>query len=172
MAEGLKKCTLCNELKSIGEFYTKAAACKPCFRKRKSELAGVACVDCKGPVSHPAVKRCMCCRSLFLRGVNSLKWKGGRSVKDGYVRLSGYYGHPNAVRGHIAEHTLVMAELQGRPLRAGETVHHKNGQRDDNRPENLELWSKAQPYGQRVEDKTAWAIEWLKLYAPQYLARE
>ena len=39
-----------------------------------------------------------------------------------------------------------------------------NGVRDDNRPENLELWSKAQPAGQRVEDKITWAIELLERY--------
>jgi hypothetical protein len=63
-----------------------------------------------------------------------------------------------------------MQDIIGRPLVKGETVHHKNGIRNDNRPENLELWSEAQPAGQRVEDKVAYAIEILERYAPERLA--
>jgi hypothetical protein len=62
-----------------------------------------------------------------------------------------------------------MEQIIGRPLLHEESVHHKNGVRDDNRPDNLELWSKSQPSGQRVEDKVTWAIELLLLYAPQKL---
>lgn len=46
--------------------------------------------------------------------------------------------------------------------------YSKNGIRDDNRPENLELWTKSQPAGQRVVDLVAWAKEILDKY-PEFL---
>lgn len=79
--------------------------------------------------------------------------------------------HPNAdSNGRVAEHRHVMSESLGRPLEPFENVHHINGVRDDNRLENLELWNTCQPAGQRVDDKVAWALEILRLYAPEKLA--
>lgn len=89
--------------------------------------------------------------------------KGGINA-DGY-RLLYRPGHPNAAKtGRIAEHRAVMSEMLGRPLYPDETVHHKNGDRLDNRPENLELWVTNHHPGQRAIDLLAWAREIVARY--------
>mgnify|MGYP002347073156 FL=1 len=64
----------------------------------------------------------------------------------------------------VMQHRLVMEQVIGRPLTPDERVHHRNGKRDDNRPENLELWtgvgsSKKDPHGVRLLDKVLDMIE-------------
>jgi len=94
---------------------------------------------------------------------------GSGSKSRGYI----YYSVNNK---KVAAHRIIMAESLGRGLLPEESVHHKNGDRSDNRlvkshelycPSdccNLELWSRSQPSGQRVKDKLEWARKIIKLY--------
>ena len=92
------------------------------------------------------------------RGKKSPHWRGGRKkTRQGYIDIY-MPGHPVG-RSYVLEHRLVMEDHLGRYLKAGEKVHHRNGVRDDNRPENLELWTTGHPPGQRVSDLVEWAQE-------------
>jgi hypothetical protein len=72
----------------------------------------------------------------------NVKNTGVKEDRYGYVQVRTESGNGNKGK-YTYEHRLVMAQMIGRPLVKGETVHHKNGIKNDNRPENLELWSEA-----------------------------
>ena len=76
---------------------------------------------------------------------------GGKHVdSQGYVRLY-FPEHPEVMKDRcIKEHRYVMEQVIGRLLHKGESVHHRNGIKTDNRPENLELWRGVHPAGQRA----------------------
>jgi hypothetical protein len=72
-------------------------------------------------------------------GENNPNWGGGRHTsKAGYVFVS-KPDHPRASqnKGYVREHILVWEETHGQSLPTGWDVHHMNGVKDDNRPENL-----------------------------------
>ncbi len=69
----------------------------------------------------------------------------------GSLHPSGYV-YVRADGRSVLQHRLVMEQVLGRPLRPGESVHHRDGNRQHNSPDNLELWVRGQPAGQRVTD--------------------
>lgn len=90
----------------------------------------------------------------FFKGENNGHWDGGKIKCKGYIMVHNPQ-HPvcqGNKRKYIGEHRLVMEEYLGRFLEPYESVHHKNGVKNDNRIENLELWTKAHPVGIRVGD--------------------
>jgi hypothetical protein len=113
-------------------------------------------------------KSCGCLQKEIFKnwcGENNPNWKGGKYHRsDGYIQIR-KREHANADRrGFVMEHIYIMSEYLGRPLERGETVHHKNGVKSDNRLENLELWCNNHGKGQRIEDLIVWAYEILKKY--------
>lgn len=162
----IKDCAACGVT-----FSTKAASnyCPKCMHVRRKHP----CADCGVQVDWRA-ERCMPCWGAAHAGADNPSFKGGRyrMKYHGYISIPGYRGHPRAdSNGRVKEHTIVMEKMLGRYLLPNENVHHKNGVRDDNRPENLELWTKSQPAGQRASDMVAWAKELLALYEPEALAQ-
>lgn len=164
-----KQCLTCGRSLDRGEFPQGWSPCRDC-RKRAHYSAGKTCEKCAKPVSNSTKSGlCRTCHGRSRRSTATPRRLTGRA--DGYVVLTGHWGHPNArSRGHILEHVKVMSEILGRALLPHENVHHINGVRDDNRPENLELWTTKQPQGQRVVDKVQWAKDLLALYEPDALA--
>lgn len=96
---------------------------------------------------------------VFPKGPKGLGYKN----KKGYV-LMVYKDPTSGKTKRKYQHVLVMMQHLGRELRDYERVHHKNGVRDDNRLENLELWTTSHPSGQRAEDKIAWCVALLAEY--------
>lgn len=163
-----KACKLCG-----GSLYTRNQygvcntnpTCKAEYSRVHNLAKRVPCAC--GELMQPRAERCIFCLNESRIGN---RWTNG----DGYADIT----VPSEVNesGRVVtlktmlEHRYVMECHLGRNLEDHENVHHKNGIRDDNRLENLELWSISQPAGQRVEDKVKWAREILALYDPEALA--
>lgn len=129
---------------------------------RGIEMKSIVCQNCNKEFQRPAWSKNLFCG---VKCSASAQWlKNGtreRFIDDhGYVRVRARE-HPKASKygRHVREHVLVMEKMLGRYLKPGENVHHKNGIRDDNRTENLELWGSSQPSGQRVDDLVQFVVD-------------
>lgn len=153
-----KPCTQCGSIitRHPSHFGKKNAFCDSVCRDRwRGEQAAmngvdVECAHC-GKVSRRSPSRAttslaFCsnkCQGLHMRREKSTAWKGGRLVdSSGYVILR-MPGSPLAdVRGYVREHVLVATQEFGH-IAADEVVHHINGNKTDNRPENLQVMTRA-----------------------------
>lgn len=148
----LNNCRLCQQ--QCKNFERSDPLCKPCKLKvlRRKEM-------------NKSIKT----EDILREDFDRKNRKVAHLDKYGYVMVPGL-GHPNSEKGgRIREHILIVSNFLRRPLFEHENIHHKNGVRDDNRIENLELWSTSQPSGQRVEDKIQWCKEFLKQYGVKYI---
>ena len=113
-------------------------------------------------------------KEIVSKIIGSLRpnWNGGRTMRKGYVVVLDRTSiHANS-EGYALEHLIIMDKMLGRPVDTKtESVHHKNGIKSDNRPENLELRIKQQhPLGQSIEDVVKDAKEFLTKYKPEFLS--
>lgn len=117
---------------------------KRCANAAQRTRTEIACPEC-GEMFLPSSGQTYCGRSCAAKANGRKRRKpGGLKTSHGYVLLR-RPDHPMATRaGYVMEHRLVMAREIGRPLRANEVVHHTNGVKEDNRPENLELMTESE----------------------------
>ncbi len=129
------------------------------MRKKREPIVGRNCLNCNEeffiwPSRLKIGKGRFCSISCGKQGENNHRWGGGIRRSNGY--LDTYFkNHPNKnSKNYVPQHRFVMECLLGRLLKPNEVVHHKNGIRNDNRIENLELLKSQSEHMKKHFDKT------------------
>ena len=146
-------CGICDKKYSTAQYKSKFCS-YDCYHKSLIKRTMTFCTHCAGEFMAKAgdVRRGggkFCTRTCYIAYRS-----GKRKPDNGYIKLY-LPKHPMASkRGTILEHRFAMSEKLGRLLKSNEYVHHVNGDRSDNRAENLELWVGVgkQPSGVRFVD--------------------
>lgn len=145
-----KSCVVCKKIfykqPKQGRWDERRTCSQECAVVSRRKLTPLACVACGVTFQPDTSKRKFCslpCAASVHKGKPGVKGKPAR-----YKKTKG-----------VLEHRAVMEKKLGRPLVRGETVHHRNGVKNDNHPDNLELWFTPQPGGQRVPDLIAYVVE-------------
>lgn len=82
------------------------------------------------------------CFKQFNIHKNHPNWKGGKRIENGYYVVYSPK-HPNSYKGYMLEHRLVLEKKLGRYLHSNEIAHHNNGNKLDNRPQNISLHNRS-----------------------------
>lgn len=138
--------------------------CRKINRKKRGALANT-CPTCGQHKANMAKQ----CKQCWLKDVEERRLQGiDKPSPTPYLAVLTRCSRKDGKKS-IAQHRLVMERHLGRELVATETVHHINGLTRDNRLENLELWDKSHPAGQRVSDNVEWCRQYLLLHSPELL---
>lgn len=119
--------------------------CYACHREGTA-MKSISCTQCGVAFKRVKSSQKFCSAGCASRSRGTASLTHARYKK---IKFDGQWVH---------EHRAVMCQRLGRQLYSWENVHHKNGDKRDNRNENLELWVRAQPRGQRIEDLISFVV--------------